>query len=187
MKYEKYLIKKDKLDLLSSLKALDKKLLNKKLKELGVDNIKELKEYIIDSFEMCLEMSKDDMFTQVYFQRLLENENTEWMSAYQDDIEGLWVFIYENKGHYSYYIPTEIKKIIKNVLYDTPIENDMLIENNMSYEEKFNLENAVNTPIIKDLKRLLNTLVIKDLRHIGELFLINRLSNKPKKELVNII
>ena len=45
---------------------------------------------------MCLEISKDDMFTQVYFQRLLENENTYMMSAYQDDIEGLWVFIYEN-------------------------------------------------------------------------------------------
>ena len=57
----------------------------------------------------------------------------------------------------------------------------------MSYEEKFNLENAADTPIIKDLKGLLNALVIKDLKHIGELFVINRLSNKPKKELVNII
>lgn len=28
----------------------------------------------------------------------------------------IWVFIYENNGHYSYYIPTEIKKIIKNEL-----------------------------------------------------------------------
>lgn len=35
MKYDKYLVKKDKLDLLSSLQALDKKLLNKKLKEFG--------------------------------------------------------------------------------------------------------------------------------------------------------
>lgn len=33
MKYEKYLIKKEKLDLLSSLKLLDKKIINKKLKE----------------------------------------------------------------------------------------------------------------------------------------------------------
>lgn len=40
----------------------------------------------------------------------MNNENSEWMSAYQDDIEGLWVFVYENKDHYSYYIPTEIKK-----------------------------------------------------------------------------
>jgi len=31
--------------------------------------------------------------------------------VYQDDIEGLWVFIYK-KGNY-YYIPSEIKTIIK--------------------------------------------------------------------------
>lgn len=51
----------------------------------------------------------------------------------------------------------------------------------MSSEEQFNLQNAANTPIVKDLKGLLNVLVVKDLRHIGELFIINRLSNKPKK------
>ena len=39
-----------------------------------------------------------------------------FMSAYKDDIEGLWVFVYENNGHYSYYIPSEIKKIIKKEL-----------------------------------------------------------------------
>ena len=33
MKYEKYLIKKEKLDLLSSLRLLDKKIIDKKLKE----------------------------------------------------------------------------------------------------------------------------------------------------------
>lgn len=57
----------------------------------------------------------------------------------------------------------------------------------MTQEEKFNLENAANTPIIKDLRNLLETLVVKDLRHTGDLFLINGLSNKPKKELINII
>ena len=46
----------------------------------------------------------------------MNNENSLFMSAYQDDIEGLWVFVYENKDHYSYYIPTEIKKIIKKEL-----------------------------------------------------------------------
>lgn len=30
MKYEKYLVKKDKIDLLSSLKTIDKKIINKK-------------------------------------------------------------------------------------------------------------------------------------------------------------
>lgn len=175
MKCEKYLINKGKLDLLSSLKALDKKLINKKLKEFGVNNIDELKDYIIENFKYCLEMSKDDMFTQMYFQRLIENENSEWMSAYQEDIESLLVFVYENGNYYSYYIPTEIKDIIHDLLGE------------MTAEERFNLENAANTPIIKDLKALLNALTVKDLRHIGDLFIISRLSNKPKKELVNII
>lgn len=116
MKYEKYLIKKDKTDLLSSLKALDKKVLNEKLEEFDVKNINELKDYILDNFEFCLDMSKDDMFTRMYFDRLVNNENSLFMSAYQDDIESLMVFVYENGDHYSYYIPTEIKKIIKKLL-----------------------------------------------------------------------
>lgn len=57
-------------------------------------------------------MSKDDMFTKMYFQRLISNEDFMFMSAYKDDIEGLWVFVYENNGNYSYYIPLELKKII---------------------------------------------------------------------------
>lgn len=116
MNYEKYLIKKGNLDLLSSLKALDKKIVNKKMKEYDLKNIEELKEQIIEDFEFCLSMSKDDMFTKMYFQRLINNENSMFMSAYENDIEGLWVFIYENNDHYSYYIPNEIKKIIKKEL-----------------------------------------------------------------------
>lgn len=113
---ERYIIKKGKTDLLSSLKALDKKLLKEKLEEKALDNIHELKEYIIDDFEMILDMSKDDIFTRMYFERLLENENSVFLSAYQSDIEHLMVFVYENGDHYSYYIPTEIKKIIKKLL-----------------------------------------------------------------------
>jgi len=116
IKYDKYLIKKDKIDLLSSLKSLNKKLLDEKLEEFGVENIKELKEYIIEEFEMCLDMSKDDIFTKMYFQNLLANENSISMFAYQKDIEGLWVFVYYNGSHYSYYVPTEIKKIINKKL-----------------------------------------------------------------------
>lgn len=175
MKYEKYLIKKGKKDLLSSLKALDKSIVNKIIKENDLKDVEELKEYIIEEFEDSLEMSKDDIYTRMYFERLLDNENTKWMSAYQEDIEDLLVFIYKNGDYYSYYIPTEIKEIIIRILKE------------MSTEEKINLEYAANTPIIKDLKALLNELTVKDLKHIGELFLINRLSNKPKKELVNII
>ena len=175
MKYEKYLIKKNKMDLLSSLELLDKKIINEKLKEYELKTINELKEYIIYDFKMCLDMSKDDKFTRMYFMRLLDHENSEWMSAYQQDIESLVVFVYKNGDHYSYYIPTEIKEIIKNMLKE------------MSTEEQINLENAADTPIVKDLRGLLETLVVKDLKHIGELFVINRLSNKLKKELVNII
>ena len=69
MKYEKYLIKKDKLDLLSSLKSLDKKLLNEKFKEFGVDNIYELRDFIIEDFEFCLELSKDNHY------QLIDNKN----------------------------------------------------------------------------------------------------------------
>lgn len=116
MKYEKYLIKKEKTDLLSSLKALNKKVLNEKLEEFDVKDINELKDYILDSFEFCLDFSKDDLFTRMYFERLMENENSLFMSAYQQDIEDLMVFVYENGDHYSYYIPTEIKKMIKKIL-----------------------------------------------------------------------
>lgn len=175
MKYEKYLIKKEKLDLLSSLKLLDKKIVNEKLKEYELKNINELKDYIIEEFKASLDMSKDDKFTQFYFLRLLEHENSELMSVCEQDIENLFVFVYDNEKHYSYYVPTEIKTIIKNMLKE------------MSSEEQINLQNAANTPIVKDLRELLNVLVVKDLKHIGELFLVNRLSNKPRKELVNII
>ena len=116
MKYEKYLIKKGKTDLLSSLKSINKKIINSKLKEYDLDNIEELKDYIIEEFEFRLNFSKPDIFTQMYFKKLLNNENSMFLSAYQDDIEGLWVFVYENGNHYSYYIPTEIKRIIKKEL-----------------------------------------------------------------------
>lgn len=114
--FEKYLVKKGKIDLLSSLKELDKKIINKEMRDYDLDSLSELKEYIIDSFELCLSMSKDDMFTKIYFQRLLENENSNVLAAYRDDIEALWVFVYEKDNFISYYIPTEIKKIIKKEL-----------------------------------------------------------------------
>lgn len=116
MKYEKYLIKKEKMDLLSSLKALDKKLLDEKMEEFDVDNVDELRDCIVEDFEYCLDMSKDDPFTQMYFERLVDHEDSQWMSAYQQDIESLLVFVYENGDYYSYYIPTEIKEIIHKLL-----------------------------------------------------------------------
>lgn len=40
MKYENYVIKKDKLDLLSSLKSLDQKIVKNMMKEKGTDTLK---------------------------------------------------------------------------------------------------------------------------------------------------
>ena len=43
MKYDKYIIKKDKTDLLSSLKELNKDIINEKLEDYDLDNIEYLK------------------------------------------------------------------------------------------------------------------------------------------------
>ena len=116
MNIEKYIIKKNKTDLESSLKELDEKILKKLMKNKDAKNIKELKNEIIDEFEFCLDMAKDDIFSIMYFKRLLEHEDSEWMSAYHDDIEAGWCFVYENGNYLSYYIADEIKKIIKKIL-----------------------------------------------------------------------
>ena len=113
MWFKEYLIKKGDTDLLSSLKALDKKIINKKLKEYNIKNLKELKENIIDEVKICLELSSDDIFSRMYFEKLLNHENSMWMSVYKDDVESLWAFVYETKDGFSYYIADEIKKLIK--------------------------------------------------------------------------
>ncbi len=175
MKYKEYVVEKGKLDLLSSLKALNKKILSEKLEEFGVSDIYELKDFILNLFEHSLNVAKDDEFTNIYFKWLLDNENTKYTFVNEQDIEALIVFIYNNGREYDYYIPTEIKQIINNTL------------NAMTLEAQFNLEYACNTPIIKDLKGLLETLSVNDLKNIGRLLHVNRLSNKPKKEVVKIV
>lgn len=175
MQLKKYLIEKGKEDLLSSLKALDKKILNKKMVEYGVSNIYELKDYILEDFKNCLEFAKDDPFTKIYFEKLMGYEHTPYMPEYEQDIESLLIFVYTDGEFYSYYIPTEIKEIINKTL--------VKLDNN----EMFNLENAANTPIIKDLKALLGILSIKDLKNIGKLLNIKKLGNISKKKLVQII
>ena len=116
MKFKKYLVTKGKTDLLSSLKALDEELLKEKLEEFGVDNINELKDEILDDFGFWLDIYKDDKSTKMYYKRLLDQENSEWVAPYEEEMESLLVFIYDNGNHYSYYIPTEIKQIIKKIL-----------------------------------------------------------------------
>ena len=114
--HEKYLIKKGKTDMISSLKQLNEKVLKESLKNFDADTIEELAESAISEFEFLLDVSKDDIFTRMYFQRLLEHENTIFFSVYDDDIESFLAFVYEKNDSYSYYIPDEIKKIIKKVL-----------------------------------------------------------------------
>ena len=115
-KLEKYLIKKEKTDMLSSLKKVNKKIIDEKMEEYDVDSIEELAKYIIEEFKEILSSTKDDIFTQIFFQRLVNNENSMVFSAYEQDVECFNVFAYENGKHYSYYIPDEIKEIIKEEL-----------------------------------------------------------------------
>lgn len=116
-KSEKYLIKKDnKTDMLSSLKKVDKKIIYKKLKEYDIKTIKELAKYIIEEFKETVEMTKDDMFTQMFFNKLVNNENSMIFSAYESDVEDFFVFVYDKVSYYTYYIPDEIRKIIKQKL-----------------------------------------------------------------------
>lgn len=116
-KSEKYLIKKDnKTDMLSSLKKVDKKIIYKKLKEYDIKTIKELAKYIIEEFKETVEMTKDDMFTQIFFNKLVNNENSMIFSAYESDVEDFFVFVYDKVSYYTYYIPDEIRKIIKQKL-----------------------------------------------------------------------
>lgn len=52
--------------MLSSLEKIDEKIINNKLKEYDIKTIKELAKYIIEEFKETLEMTKDDMFTQMF-------------------------------------------------------------------------------------------------------------------------
>ena len=116
-KLEKYLIKKDnKTDMLSSLEKVDKKIIDKKLKEYDIKTIQELAKYIIEEFKETIEMTKDDMFTQMFFNRLVNNENSMIFSAYESDVEDFFVFVYDKGSYYTYYIPDEIRKTIKQKL-----------------------------------------------------------------------
>ena len=91
---KKYIIKKTKTDMITSLKALNKTVLKEQYNKHGVDNINDLKEAIIDKFKLVLDLSKDDIFTQMFFERLVKNENTNVFSAYTQDVRSLLVFVY---------------------------------------------------------------------------------------------
>lgn len=50
----------------SSLEKVDTKIIDEKLKEYDVKTIKELAKYNIEEFKETLEMSKNDIFTQIF-------------------------------------------------------------------------------------------------------------------------
>ena len=102
--------------MISSLKKVDIKIVNEKLEEYDVNSIEALAKFIIEEFKEILSSSKDDVFTQMFFERLVNNENSIIFSAYEQDVECFTVFVYENGDHYSYYIPDEIRKIIRDEL-----------------------------------------------------------------------
>ena len=58
----------------------------------------------------------DFEFFYNFFQRLVNNENSMVFSAYEQDVECFNVFAYDDGKHYSYYIPDELRKIIKEEL-----------------------------------------------------------------------
>lgn len=115
-KLEKYIIKKDKTDMLSSLKKVDKGFIDEKMEWYGVNSIEKLSEKIVGEFKEILSSAKNDIFTQMFFQRLVNNENSMIFSAYEQDVECFNVFVYDSGKHYSYYIPDEIRIIIKEEL-----------------------------------------------------------------------
>ena len=158
MNYNKYLIKKEKTDLLSSLKQVNKKIIKEELESKDLDNIRELKKYIIDDFEFCLEMSKDDKNTIAYFFNILKNENTNQMAIYDEDIESLWAFVYKNKDGYSYFIADEIKNIINEKLDIKDFKSEVTINEEEETDLHIYLDNISN----KYLNELYNKLEFKE-------------------------
>ena len=119
-KMKDYLVHEKKEDLLSSLKELDSKIVQERLEYDGLETLEELRDAIIDDFEDCLNFSKSDPATKRYFKAItfLENScNSEGLKyVYNDDIEALWLFVYKEDNKIGYYIPKEIRKIIKKIL-----------------------------------------------------------------------
>lgn len=114
---EKYLIKKDEnTDMLSSLKKVDEIILKSAMEEWDCTTIEEFAEYIINDFEDIVDVSQFDIFSLLFFERLLENENSIIFTPTETDVTSFWVFVYDNGDNYSYYIPNEIKNIIRNFL-----------------------------------------------------------------------
>ncbi len=112
MEVNDYLVTKDREDLLSSLKGINKKVINKKLMELDLENLQELKKYILEHLKDSIKNIKDRWLLNIHFETLLTNEN-KTLSVDPSDVENFIVFLYEEDGEIKYYMPTEVKDIIK--------------------------------------------------------------------------
>lgn len=112
MEVNDYLVTKDREDLLSSLKGVNRIIINKKLRELDLENLQELKKYILEHLKDSIKNIKNRWLLNVHFETLLTNENKN-LSLDPSDIENFIVFLYEEDGEIKYYMPTEVKDIIK--------------------------------------------------------------------------
>lgn len=116
--YEKYKVNKGKTDIVSSLKALDKKIIKEKMKQGRFDSIKELASDLLETFEMLLSCCKDDRATHEFMSNLLKTEGKKDYFIYKQDVENLHVFVYKKDDYYTYYVPDELKEIIQKFLED---------------------------------------------------------------------
>lgn len=112
MEVNDYLVIKDREDLLSSLKGINKKVINKKLMELDLENLQELKKYILEHLKDSIKNIKDRWLLNIHFETLLTNEN-KTLSVDPSNVENFIVFLYEEDGEIKYYMATEVKDIIK--------------------------------------------------------------------------
>ena len=114
MEVNDYLVTKDREDLLSSLKGINKKVINKKLMELDLENLQELKKYILEHLKDSIKNIKDRWLLNIHFETLLTNEN-KTLSVDPSDVENFIVFLYEEDGEIKYYMATKdiIKRSIK--------------------------------------------------------------------------
>lgn len=112
MKVDDYFVHKKEEDLLSSLKELKKEIIDEKLRENDLENIQELKKYILENLNNSIKNIKNRWLLNIHFEVLLENEN-KILSVDPSDITNFIVFLYEEDNKIKYYIPSEIKEIIK--------------------------------------------------------------------------
>ena len=173
MEYKDFLIKKDKLDLSSSIESLDKKVIIEAKKTFKVKTTKELKSIVIKNFKYRLKHDKFNLF-KIHLLKLVNHENFDWYYIYGSDIYTLIVFIYQCDETYYYYIPTEIKEII--------LENCNLY----SSDEEYNLDNAPTYRKSNQLSEIIKNYKMQELRNLAFNLSVENHTKISKKDLTEI-